>query len=300
MKALALLAAGITGGLAAGCGGGQTLEQELARRQQRFDAHAAEVTREPAAPLARWVLPVPLAEISGLTLTADGRLLSHDDEQGRITVIDPKRGVVLKQFQLDGRNVRADFEGITTVDSTIIMVTSQGVLYSFGEGTNDGKVPFTTFDTKLGKACEFEGVVFDSTGRQLLLPCKRAEEKDLRDQLVIYKVRLPLSAASTPEVMIIPLDRIAAVTQGKALHPTDITRDPLTGNFVLVAAPERALIELSPTFDLVRAMALPRTHAQAEGVAVTTDGILIVSDEAQASPATITLYRWPMAGLTAA
>jgi hypothetical protein len=31
----------------------------------------------------------------------------------------------------------------------------------------------------------------------------------------------------------------------------------------------------------------------AEGVAITGDNILIISDEVSRSPSTITLYRWP-------
>jgi hypothetical protein len=42
----------------------------------------------------------------------------------------------------------------------------------------------------------------------------------------------------------------------------------------------------------LKAEALPTGHEQAEGVAVTPDGILIISDEATRTPAAITLYRW--------
>src|SRR5205814_2130850 len=37
-----------------------------------------------AKPRTRWVLPPDLREISGLALTDDGRLLTHDDERARI------------------------------------------------------------------------------------------------------------------------------------------------------------------------------------------------------------------------
>jgi hypothetical protein len=44
----------------------------------------------------------------------------------------------------------------------------------------------------------------------------------------------------------------------------------------------------------VRATPLPGKHGQAEGVALSPDGILIVSDEATKRSATLTLYRWPL------
>jgi uncharacterized protein YjiK len=80
----------------------------------------------------------------------------------------------------------------------------------------------------------------------------------------------------------------------KDLHPSDVTVDPSTGNYVIVAAQEKALIEITPAGAVVRAVPLPGKHAQAEGVALTSDGILIVGDEATTRPASLTLYRWPL------
>ena len=67
---------------------------------------------------------------------------------------------------------------------------------------------------------------------------------------------------------------------------------------MLVAAQEKALIEITPSGELVRAIPLPGKHGQAEGVALTPDGILIVGDEATNRPATLTLYRWPLTAAT--
>jgi uncharacterized protein YjiK len=61
----------------------------------------------------------------------------------------------------------------------------------------------------------------------------------------------------------------------------------------LVAAREQALIEITPAGDVVFARPLPGVHEQAEGVAITPDSILIISDERVTGPAVITLYRWP-------
>ena len=267
---------------------------ELQLRGARYDAARAE-PGDGVAPLARWVLPRHLNEVSGLALTPDGRLLAHDDEHGRVTVIDPRRGVVLSEFGLAGRNAGGDFEGITLVDSTIVMVTSRGRLVSFREGANGSSVPFTEFDTHLGRRCEVEGIAFDPGTSELLLPCKRGGRDDA---VVIHRLGIPLVHGMRATVQAIPLGRLRASHLGKAFHPTDITRDPVTGNFVLVAAPERALIELSPAGAVVRRIVLPARHVQAEGIAMTPDGTLIVSDEARSGAAAITVYRWPPGGLT--
>ena len=47
--------------------------------------------RDDSAPLARWLLPKELKEISGLALSSDGKLFTHGDELGQIWEIDYRR-----------------------------------------------------------------------------------------------------------------------------------------------------------------------------------------------------------------
>jgi uncharacterized protein YjiK len=61
---------------------------------------------------------------------------------------------------------------------------------------------------------------------------------------------------------------------------------------VLISARHNAIIELTPAGQIVRAAKIPGEHNQPEGIAITKDNILIVSDEANKKPAAITLYRW--------
>jgi uncharacterized protein YjiK len=247
------------------------------------------------APLARWELPGTLGEISGLALLPEGRLLAHDDERARIAVIDPRIGVVQKEFYVGDRGTKGDFEGIAVVGDTIYLMTSRGVLFAFREGDDHGSVPYVMHDTKLGKECEFEGLVHDPTTHELVMPCKHLGDARLKDNLVLYRLALPLSKSSTITRLTIPIEQLRATHPWKGLHPSDITRDPVTGHYVLVAAAERALIEITPDGGVVRAVPLPDGHEQTEGVAITTDSVLIISDEARAHAASITLYRWPTA-----
>ena len=63
-------------------------------------------------PIARWLLPPELSEISGLALTDDGRLFAHNDESARISEIDYRRGTILKHFYAGEKDLRGDFEGL--------------------------------------------------------------------------------------------------------------------------------------------------------------------------------------------
>jgi hypothetical protein len=264
----------------------------LAARERRL----AEALARPdtgGGPLARWVLPAALSEISGLALTGDGRLLAHADETARLYELDYRRGVVLKRFTVGAPLLRADLEGITRAGDRLFLIASNGRLYEFREVADGGSAGYREHDTRLGKECEFEGVAWDSVRSALLLPCKNVGQRSLRDMLVIYRWSLTDSSARRLTRLAVPLDRILAGRSWKRFQPTDIAVDPATGNYVMVAAPQRALLVITPDGALVQARGLPEGHAQPEGVAITRDGILIVSDEAVSGPAAITLYRWP-------
>jgi uncharacterized protein YjiK len=246
-------------------------------------------------PIARWQLPSELNEISGLALTADGRLLTHGDERGKVFEVDYRRGVVVKEFTVGSTPVHGDFESITVAGNTVLLLTSGGVIYQFPEGSNGAAVQFAMRDTGLGDECEFEGMAFDSTANLLLLACKRVHDKALKDSLVIF--RLPLAPGTDakqkqPPHLAVSMAKVVGTTGWDGFHPSDLTIDPFSGNYVLVAAREKALVEITPVGDVVFARALPPDHQQAEGVAITRDHILMISDEAKGGPATITLYRW--------
>lgn len=246
------------------------------------------------APIARWVLPQELREISGLALTKDGRMLVHGDEDGQVWEVDYRRGMLVKQFSLGDRRVKGDFEGITIANDVVFMLASNGKLYEFHEGANNAHVPYTIHDTGLKPQCEFEGVAFDPAINALLLACKHVHDKQIQGALVIYRWSLAAGDSATRLTqMIVPVDSVLAKNGWKNLNPSDITIDPLTGNYVIVASLEKALISITPAGALVFVRPLPASHPQPEGVAITKDGILLVSDEGGQGSGIITLYKWP-------
>lgn len=244
-------------------------------------------------PVARWLLPAELAEISGLALTPDGRLFAHNDESARITELDYRRGTVIKRFFVGKEDMRGDFEGLAYAGDRFFLLSSTGTLYEFREGAAEERVDFTAHDTRLGKECEFEGVAYDSTADALVLACKHVGTKVFKNMLVLYRYGLGDSDRAAISEVTIPFSEAIGDNDWKGLHPTDITVDPASGNYVLVAAPEQALISLTPDGAIIFSRPLGGRHPQPEGIAITRDRILIISDESVNAAATITLYRWP-------
>jgi uncharacterized protein YjiK len=257
----------------------------LAKRIAAVDAGP-----DKSVPVAQWLMPPELREISGLALTSRGTVFAHDDNAGRIYEIDPKTGVVRKGFSLVG-NQKEDFEAIAIAGNDIYMMSSNGKLYRFREGEDGQQVNFQVFDPGLKKECEFESLAYESDSTRLLMACKRLLDKQARQDLVIYRLPLPLNR-STISMMRVPLEEVVGSNKWKNFRPSDITIDPITRNYVVIASHEKGLVVLSPDGTVLRSEPLPGEHRQAEGVAITPDSLLLVSDEANVKPATLTLYRW--------
>jgi uncharacterized protein YjiK len=263
----------------------RTREREFQQRLTRADADPTGGT-----PVARWIMPEELREISGLALRPDGMLLTHDDNVGKIYVVDPRRGAILKQFVL-GMGVREDFESIAIAGKDIFLLASNGTLFQFREGPDGAGVPYTMSELGIADKCEFESMAYEADSDRLVMPCKKATSKELKDHLVIYRYRLSGPKSERLSVVSYPLKSIIS-KRWKGLHPSDMTIDPTTKNYVIIASREDALVELTPSGRPVRVETLPGQHVQPEGVAISSDSLLMVSDEGKKVPPVITLYRW--------
>jgi len=244
-------------------------------------------------PVAKWELPSMLSEASGLALTSDDRLFTHGDETGDVYELDYRRGVVVKRFQLGPEPVTDDFEAIVVRDSMLMLMTAKGRFYEFREGDNAERVPYRTWDVQLDDACrDFEGAYYDSTTSETVMACKVARGKNAG--LLIYRVSLADGASGYSRIDI-PADTIRArMPDWKEFSASDITLRRDNGNWLLVAGPENGYLEMVPDGRVVRMRSLPRGHPQAEGLAMTRDGLLLVADEAARSRATLTVYPGPL------
>src|SRR3954463_6290560 len=211
-----------------------TRRQELERRLAKVDASA-----EKTAPIAEWIMPAQLREISGLALTSRGTVLAHDDNSGRIYEIDPKTGVLLKGFSLTG-NQKEDFEAIAIAGNDIYLMASDGRLFRFREGADGQQVQFEPFDTKLGKECEFESLAYESDSTRLLMACKRLLDKKAPKELLIYRMPLSLNRA-TFTAMNIPIKDVIGDNKWKNFRPSDITINPNTGSSALIPSHEKGI-----------------------------------------------------------
>ena len=240
----------------------------------------------------QWKLPRALREISGLAATADGRLFAHSDERAVVHQIDYQSGKRLKTFWLGhpgskkGKAIRGDFEGIAVVADVLYLVTSKGTLYVSRIGIDDTAVAFKAYKTGLGKSCEIEGLDYHPDLHVLLLACKVARGEALRGHVVIFQWSIDTSSVIADATLTIALT-------ADDFNPSGIVVSPRTGNLLLVAARQRALLEATPTGNIESVFTLPmgRYHRQTEGIALFADGTLILADEGGNKRGRLGVYR---------
>jgi uncharacterized protein YjiK len=266
---------------------------EGATRIKTFETRLrlADADSSTTLPVAMWLMPPELREISGLAITSSGTVLTHDDNVGRVYEIDPKTGILLKGFSLkDG--VRGDFEAITIAGTDVYLLESKGKIFKFKEGKDAEQVPYTVYDTGLRKTCEFESMVYEADSSRLVLVCKRILTKPAPHEMWIYHIPLPLGDPSAMSMLRIPIADVIGSNKWKNFHSSDINIDPITKNYVIISSNQKGLVVIKPDGEVVRSEPLPGDHRQPEGVAVTSDSLLMVSDESNVKPAALTLYRW--------
>ena len=241
----------------------------------------------------RWKLPGRLEEISGLAMTLDDHLLAHNDEKAVIYEIDYRKGEIIKAFQLADMKapVNGDFEGIAVVKDQVYLVTSSGRIFEGSRGADAESVLYNIYATGVGKDYEIEGLAYDASQGVLLLMCKNPRRADLKEQLVIYHWSIDEKQLIKDAHIVIPVIEFTRHIEGKEFQPSGIERHPVSGNYFVIAARQRAIAEITPAGQVVAANRFPAEwHRQPEGITFAADGALIIADEGSGKKARLTLY----------
>ncbi|UCG85704.1 MAG: SdiA-regulated domain-containing protein [Gemmatimonadota bacterium] len=268
---VALLAAGALSGQSGGAGlGGFALDGESA---------------------IQWKLHSRIREVSGLTTTPDDRVWAHDDEWGIIYQLDISNGEVVKVFAFGDPGAKGDFEGIAFADDRFYLVESDGRIYEGPEGAHDERVLYNTYETRIGRRCEVEGLEYDPTDRVLLILCKRPRVEALEDHVGIFRWSLDTKALLT-DVVLIPESPLAEGVDEKRFNPSGLARNPQTGTYFVIAAQQRGIAEVTLDGEVLAVRRVSKDlHRQPEGITFTSGPTLLIADEGIGKRARLTLYR---------
>ncbi len=238
----------------------------------------------------QWRLPGRLREISGLALTLDERLFAVTDERAVVYELDYSEGKIVKSFALGDPVVRGDFEGIAVLGPNVWLMTSRGDLFVTSEGPDRGNMQYRKYETGLGDYCELEGLAENRAAKTLILACKETNEK--KNELMIFELAVAQGDIEELRRVTIPEKEIKDRINEKELNPSGIAIDPQTGESVLIAARQDALVRLTADGGLTDAIILAKKgrHGQAEGIAITRDGRMLIADEGGDGRARLAVY----------
>ncbi len=220
-------------------------------------------------------LPKELKEISGITMTPDGRLFAEQDEQGIVYQIDIKTGDILKRFFLGDPPIRKDFEDIVYINNKFYLLNSTGNIYECEEGENGQTVDYKIYETGLSAANDVEGMCFDLETNSLLLACKGISGVDDEKDKAVYSFSLD-SMKLSPE----PRFMIKKSDIKNYFNPSGIQRNPKTGTFFIIAANGNEIVEISKDGEFIgKHELLKGIHFQPEGITFSPDNSLLISNE---------------------
>ena len=137
-------------------------------------------------------LPKKLNEISGLAITGDDRLFTHNDEVGTVYELDIMTCEILNEFYLGEKKIKKDFEGIAVVKDSLFLVTSSGEIYKFSYTDDDKNKDFKKFNTILSAKNNVEGLCYDKATNSLLIACKDFAGKKLKEYKAVYSFDLTI------------------------------------------------------------------------------------------------------------
>ncbi len=268
-------------------------------------------------PGLRMKLSPELDEISGIVFDARGRLFAHNDEEGAIFELDPATGRIVSRFFIYEKRwfgndpLMADFEDISIAKDVFYLVTSSGVVYSFPEGRDGERVEATRHETFLNDLYDVEGLCYDPSTGALLLACKENPSGLSVKELLfggkgtslgrkpVYSFSLETMSLERKPRFMINGDSLKATGKGKPFKPSAIARHPGNGNFLVLSATARMLVETDRSGRVLAAVRLPKKdHPQPEGLAFSSGGDLFISNEGNGKRGL--LLRYPAGRASAA
>ncbi|HOJ05341.1 MAG TPA: SdiA-regulated domain-containing protein [Bacteroidota bacterium] len=236
-------------------------------------------------------LPAALREISGLAAASADAVYAHNDERGRVFVIDVRSGALLRSFDLGSDKLREDFEGIAYAEGKLWLTTSSGTLYEFQDGADGSSMRYTVHRSALNNGNDVEGLCYDAANKVLLLACKGTAGKGAAGDKAIYAFSVDTRKLDPTPRFSLPKAKLERHAAGKGIGPSGIEYLPQSGTFLLLSSEGRYLLELRGNGEIIGAVRLEKKrHRQPEGVTMLRDGTLVISDEG-GKHGTLTLYR---------
>jgi len=237
-------------------------------------------------------LPESLSEISGIAYyPKDTAVFAIEDEDGLLYKIDLTQKKAVQKWRFDKKH---DFEDVVLHDSIFYILISNGDIETVQFGKNDSVITNTSsFPGADKKTNEFESLYYDDSLHQLVLLCKKCGEDG--NKIVTAWGYTIATQEYTPAVYTVDVEPITAKLQEEKmkLRPSAAAVNPLTNELYILSSIDHIIVitDLKGRFKELHQLD-PALYKQAEGLAFTPSGDMIISNEShETGTATVLLLK---------
>jgi uncharacterized protein YjiK len=244
----------------------------------------------------RFNMPNVLREISGIAFykeTGD-TLYAEQDEDGKVF------GFTLgsTNMQITRFGKKGDFEDISVINNHIIMLRSDGVLFSFPlsemrkKDTDKAKI----FEDLLPDG-EYEGLASDDLDNKLYVLCKHCRDEKTNKWGGGTILHVDTAGVLTPAGNFeLDIKEIDAISHSRKInfHPSALAQNPLTKEWFILSSVNKMLVVADQNWKVKSVYPLnPSLFVQPEGIAFDRHQNLYISNErGLSSAATILLFAY--------
>lgn len=225
-----------------------------------------------------WELPSVLKEVSGIAYMDENRFACIQDEDGIIFIFNKSTSEIEREINFAGGG---DYEGIAIAGETAYVLKSDGGLFEIGDWQNENP-KVTEHKTALNDH-DVEGLCYDQKNNRLLMVIKESDTGG-DDYKGIYGFDLSTKKFIADPVFRIDLkdarfDNLNGKKKGK-IHPSEINIHPQTGDIYIIEGRDPKLLIMDSKGEIKSLQKLnKKDFPQAEGIAFSPDGKLLISNE---------------------
>lgn len=237
-----------------------------------------------------------LNEISGLSYNPDdSTFLAISDGKQNIFAIDLKK----KNHKLSDYSKKffeqKDFEDLVKLDSLVYVLVSDGTILEVPLKVNNSGST-TAYPFWLEGKNDFETLYYDSAANGLIIICKTCEHEKGEDIRTAYRFDLAGKRFDTTEYFTIDAKHIKAMLKDDAadFKPSAAAINPIDKRLYILASAGQLMVITDTKGNVMEAYRLhPDQHVQAEGIAFTPKGTMVISNEKKTAPsATLQIFQY--------
>ena len=230
----------------------------------------------------KFVMPQSLHEISGIAFNKGNSdtIYAEQDEEGRLFFLKPgdKRAVSFK-FGKHG-----DYEDVAVCNNYVIMLRSNGTLFTFPLGDIHGIETNNVKEFKdLLPEGEYEGMCADEKNKLLYVLCKHCADEKTSKTAKGYILQLAGDGTIVQNSSFaFDVKDIETITGTKKVnfHPAALANNPRTNEWYIISSVNKILVITDSNWKVKEAYKLnPTLYIQPEGMTFDKEGNLYISNE---------------------